>query len=112
MHRRPTLIVCKTAIGKGAPTRAGTAKAHGEPLGTDEIAATRAGARLARTRRSRFPTTSRANGMRAAPAPSCNTTGMRASTATAPTYPDAGAEFVRRLAGELPGDFDAIAARR
>ncbi len=38
---RPTLIVCKTAIGKGAPTRAGTAKAHGEPLGADEIAATR-----------------------------------------------------------------------
>ena len=40
-HHRPTLIVCKTAIGKGAPTRAGTAKAHGEPLGADEIAATR-----------------------------------------------------------------------
>lgn len=39
---RPTLICCKTVIGKGAPTRAGTAKAHGEALGTEEIAATRA----------------------------------------------------------------------
>jgi transketolase len=34
---RPTLIVCRTSIGKGAPTRAGTAKAHGEPLGADEV---------------------------------------------------------------------------
>jgi len=39
---RPTLICCKTVIGKGAPTRAGTAKAHGEALGADEVAATRA----------------------------------------------------------------------
>jgi len=39
---RPTLICCKTTIGKGAPTRAGTAKAHGEALGVDEVKATRA----------------------------------------------------------------------
>lgn len=38
---RPTLICCKTIIGWGAPTRAGTAKAHGEALGAEEIAATR-----------------------------------------------------------------------
>ncbi len=34
---KPTLIACKTIIGYGAPTRAGTSKAHGEPLGADEI---------------------------------------------------------------------------
>ncbi len=34
---KPTLIACKTVIGYGAPTRAGTAKAHGEPLGSAEI---------------------------------------------------------------------------
>ena len=39
---KPTLIVCKTHIGKGSPNRANTAKAHGEPLGADEIALTRA----------------------------------------------------------------------
>ena len=39
---KPTLIVCKTSIGKGSPNRANTAKAHGEPLGADEIALTRA----------------------------------------------------------------------
>ena len=38
---KPTLIVCKTHIGKGSPNRANTAKAHGEPLGADEIALTR-----------------------------------------------------------------------
>ncbi|QXX75062.1 transketolase [Methylovirgula sp. HY1] len=34
---RPTLIACKTVIGFGAPTKAGTAGAHGAPLGTKEI---------------------------------------------------------------------------
>ena len=38
---KPTLIVCKTSIGKGSPNRANTAKAHGEPLGAEEIALTR-----------------------------------------------------------------------
>lgn len=35
---RPTLIACKTVIGFGAPKRAGTSKAHGEPLGAEELA--------------------------------------------------------------------------
>ncbi len=39
---RPTLIACKTTIGFGAPTRAGTNKAHGEALGATEVAGTRA----------------------------------------------------------------------
>jgi transketolase len=38
---RPTLIICKTTIGKGSPNRAGTAKAHGEALGAAEIKLTR-----------------------------------------------------------------------
>jgi transketolase len=38
---RPTLIICKTHIGKGSPNRANTAKAHGEPLGAEEITLTR-----------------------------------------------------------------------
>ncbi|MCC7464196.1 MAG: transketolase [Gammaproteobacteria bacterium] len=40
---RPSLICCKTVIGFGSPNRAGTAKAHGEPLGAEEIAAVRTG---------------------------------------------------------------------
>ena len=38
---RPTLIAAKTTIGWGAPTKAGTAKAHGSPLGAEEIAGAR-----------------------------------------------------------------------
>jgi len=39
---RPSLIACRTVIGFGAPNRQGTEKAHGAPLGADEIARTRA----------------------------------------------------------------------
>ncbi len=38
---KPSYISCKTTIGYGAPTRAGTAKSHGEPLGESEIAGAR-----------------------------------------------------------------------
>ncbi|WP_421782464.1 transketolase [Kiloniella litopenaei] len=38
---KPSLIACKTVIGFGAPTKAGTSKTHGAPLGDDEIAGTR-----------------------------------------------------------------------
>jgi len=38
---RPSMICCRTTIGYPAPTRGGTAKAHGEPLGVDEVAAVR-----------------------------------------------------------------------
>ncbi|WP_338609431.1 transketolase [Pelagibacterium nitratireducens] len=39
---KPTLIAAKTTIGFGSPNKAGTAKAHGSPLGTDEIALAKA----------------------------------------------------------------------
>lgn len=38
---RPTLIACKTKIGFGAPTKAGTSKCHGSPLGAEETEAMR-----------------------------------------------------------------------
>ncbi|MCK5738108.1 transketolase, partial [bacterium] len=38
IKEKPSLIICRTTIGKGAPTMAGTAKIHGSPLGDDEIA--------------------------------------------------------------------------
>ncbi len=34
---RPSIIMCRTIIGYGAPTRQGTHKAHGEPLGDEEL---------------------------------------------------------------------------
>ncbi len=40
---KPSLICCRTVIGQGAPTKAGTSGCHGAPLGAEEIAATKAG---------------------------------------------------------------------
>ena len=106
--QRPTLIVCKTAIGKGAPTRAGTAKAHGEPLGADEIAATRTALAWAHAP-FEVPDEIRhewdARGVGSALQYDWDARFDRYCV----DYPEAGAEFVRRLAGELPGDFRAIA---
>lgn len=38
---KPTLVACKTQIGYGAPTKCGTSKCHGSPLGAEELAAMR-----------------------------------------------------------------------
>jgi transketolase len=102
---KPTLIVCRTTIGKGAPGREGTARAHGEPLGSQEIerareaigwphapfeiprgVATRWNAReLGAARHAKWR--ERLAAYRAA-------------------HPGLAREFERRMAGELPRDFE------
>ena len=105
---KPTLIVCKTAIGKGSPNRANTAKAHGEPLGGDEIALTRA-----------------ALGWNHAPFEipasvygdwDCTATGAQAQTEWSARFdsyqaahPELAGELLRRMAGDLPKNFQQIA---
>jgi transketolase len=106
---KPSLICCKTVIGKGSPKRAGTAKAHGEALGAGEVAATREaigwsyppfevprhiyegwdarprGAELQRVWNERYAEYEKA-------------------------HPQLAREFRRRQAGELPGDWKERAA--
>jgi transketolase len=101
---KPSLIIAKTVIARGAPTKAGTGAAHGAPLGEKEVAAARQalgwpyppfeipeavyrgwdarerGARLEARWRRLFARYEKA-------------------------HPELAAEFRRRMAGELPADF-------
>ena len=105
---RPTLIRCKTVIGKGSPNKADTHEVHGAALGEKEVAATRAnlgwghapfdipqsvyegwdarvrGAGLEKLWRNRFDEYARA-------------------------HPELAAQFERRMAGRLPDDWDRVA---
>ena len=105
---KPTLIICKTAIGQGSPNRANTAKAHGEPFGDTEIALTRdaigwphkpftipkdvvaawdgkvAGAAAEKTWNAKF-------------------------AAYKAEFPDLAKELVRRMKGDLPKNFNQVA---
>jgi len=98
---KPTLICCKTTIGKGAPTRAGTAKAHGEALGVDEVKATRAALGW-----SHAPFVL-PDEVYAAWDGSASGAGAEAAwrerfDAYARAFPELAAEYTRRMAGELP----------
>jgi transketolase len=108
--QRPSLIVCKTIIGYGAPDIQGTQQAHSDPLGVEEIAKARKvlnwpyppfvipdeirtgwdhrqqGAKLEGEWRDLF-------------------------ARYAAAFPDAAREFQRRMRGELPADWLDVAAR-
>jgi len=99
----PTLICFRTVIGKGAPTMGGTEKVHGAPLGASEVAATRQALNWphapfhipaevyalwdARPRGAQY-----------------QTQWQQGFAAYAQEHPALAAEFVRRMAGELPAD--------
>lgn len=106
---RPTLICCKTQIGKGSPNLAGTDKVHGAALGDKEIAATRD-----------------AIGWPYAPfdipkdvydAWDAKKVGSQMEgewntlfAAYQKAYPQEAAELLRRIKGELPASFDKVVA--
>lgn len=104
---KPTLICCRTVIGKGSPNMAGTHNVHGAALGDKEIAATREGM-----------------GWTSAPfdipadvytAWDAKLKGSKSQgewdallSAYAAKFPQEASELTRRMSGELPGDFDKV----
>ncbi len=104
---RPTLIMCKTLIGKGAPNKEGSESTHGSPLGADEIAATRVALNWQ-------------YGAFEIPADIYDAWNAKAAgdareaewntrfAAYQAAYPELAAEFVRRMQGDLPSNFTEI----
>jgi transketolase len=107
---RPSLVCCRTVIGRGAPNKAGSESVHGAPLGAEEVAATRAAIgwqhqpfEIPEDIRSAWDAHER--GGRAESAWNERYAAYRAA------HPELAAEFDRRMAGELPRDFVDAAPR-
>ena len=101
---KPTLIVCKTSIGKGSPNRANTAKAHGEPLGADEIALTRAAIGWHHAP-FEIPADIYAAWDAKAQGQAREAQWNTRFTAYQAAHPELAQELLRRMAGELPKNF-------
>ncbi|MBY6264793.1 transketolase [Azospirillum sp. 412522] len=105
---KPTLVCCRTVIGYGSPNRAGSAEVHGAPLGAAEVAATRAALGwnappfdLPAEVRGGWDARRRGAAMQG---------GWQARfDAYADAHPQAAAEFLRRMRGELPQSFPEAA---
>ena len=105
---KPTLIVCKTAIGKGSPNRANTAKAHGEPLGPEEIARTRAA--LAWDHAPfEIPAAVYDDWSAVATGADAQASWSTRFAAYQAAHPALASELLRRMKGDLPANFQQIA---
>ena len=104
---KPTLICCKTIIGKGAPTRAGTAKAHGEALGAAEVEGARKALGWTHPPFEIPAEVYAAWDARAAGA-QAESRWNDAFDAYQRAHPELAKEFRRRIAGELPTDWAAV----
>jgi transketolase len=108
-NEKPTLICCKTIIGKGAPNKQGTEAVHGAALGEAEVAAAR---QALGWEYGPFEIPSdiyaawdaRARGAKQEQA------WEQSMAAYATAHPELAAELRRRLAGDLPADFSAQAS--
>jgi len=105
---KPSLVICKTAIGKGSPNRANTAKAHGEPLGAEEIKLTREALGWSAEPFVIPADIAAAWNAQAAGAKAEAAWDERFAAYTA-AFPELAADFTRRMAGALPADFAEIA---
>jgi transketolase len=108
--KRPTLICCKTVIGKGSPNKEGTENCHGAPLGSEEIALVRE-----RLGWDSAPFEIPSNVKQAWDGSAKGSTAEQAWQAIFDAYkianPDQAREFLRRMEGELPANWAAESAK-
>ena len=109
-HVRPTLVICRTVIGKGAPNVAGTDKVHGAPLGADEIAATRAAIGWPHAPFEMPESVYKGWDQRAVGAQT-QSAWQKTFDAYAAKYPELAQQFVRRMRGEMPAGFADAASK-
>jgi transketolase len=112
---RPTLVCCKTVIGRGSPGKAGSAEAHGAPLGEKEVALARAAIGWPHPPFT-IPAAVYAGWDARARGATLEADWTRRFEAYRAAYPDLAGEFERRVAGRLPADWaatvDAFCARQ
>lgn len=103
---RPTLICCKTIIGFGSPNKSGSHDCHGAPLGDDEIAATR---EFLGWEHAPFvvPSDVYAKWDAKEAGQAKEAAWDEKFAAYEKAYPELAAEFKRRVAGDLPANWEA-----
>lgn len=103
--KKPTLICCKTTIGFGSPKFQGTDKVHGAPLGSDEIAATRKAIDWAYPA-FEIPKEIYQAWDAAKLGADCEAEWNKRFAVYTQKFPKQAKEFIRRMSGDLPADFD------
>jgi len=106
---KPTFILCKTQIGKGSPNRANTAKAHGEPLGVEEVKLTREAIGWP-YEPFVIPKDVYADWDAKAKGAKIEAEWDERFAAYKAKFPEAAAEFTRRMKGELPHNFAQVSS--
>jgi transketolase len=106
---KPSLICCKTVIGQGSPNKCGSHDCHGAPLGNDEIQATRDNIGWSHAP-FEIPEDVYAGWNARDKGAAAEKAWQDAFGAYQADHPDLAAEFTRRMDGDLPANFDAIAS--
>ena len=106
-RRQPTLICARTVIGKGAPNKQGSKSTHGEPLGAEEIAATRAALGWSHEPFV-VPEDVRAAWDQRARGEKAEKSWKRRFNRYKREFPELAAEFTRRMKGELPATWSTL----
>lgn len=101
---KPTLICCKTVIGKGSPNKQGKEESHGAPLGDAEIALTRESLGWAHGP-FEIPEDIYEGWNAQEKGKAAEASWDEAFAKYAAAYPDLAADFSRRVKGDLPADF-------